>query len=91
MDANRIYGISCKYSSERHLSHAVLNDVVRRAPVTSGIDRGDGKRTYDISVFLFCKESVCLDATCVDTYAETHVNSSAVTPGAAANAAGDDK
>ena len=33
----------------------------------------------------------CWYVTCVDTYAETHVNSSAVTPGAAANAAEDGK
>ena len=37
------------------------------------------------------QECVCSDATFVDTYAETHVNSSAVTPGAAPNAAEDGK
>ena len=101
MDAKGIHGLSCKYSAGRHPRHAALNDVVRRALKSAGIpsilepvgiDRGDGKRPDGISVFPFSNgKCLCWDATCVDTFAETHVNSSAVTPGAATNAAEDGK
>ena len=61
-------------------------------PETVGINRGDGRRPYAILVFPFSnRKCLCWDATCVDTFAETHINSSAVTPGAADNAAEDGK
>lgn len=97
MDARGLHGLSCKYSAGRHPRHAALNDVVKRAlqgagipsilePV--GIDRGDGKRPDGISVFPFTNgRCLCWDATCVDTYAVSHVNSSAVAPGNAAREA----
>ena len=53
-----------------------------------GIDRGDGKRYNGISAFPFSNgKCLCWDTICVDTYADTQVNSSAVTPGVAANTA----
>ena len=94
MDSRGLHGLSCKFSAGRHPRHAALNDVVKRALESAGIpsvlepvgiDRGDGKRPDGITVFPFTREwSLCWDATCVDTYAESNVNNSAVAPGNAA-------
>ena len=47
-----------------------------------GVDRGNGKKPDGITVFPFSRgKSLCLDVTCVDTFAETNLNSSAVAPG----------
>ena len=101
MDALGLHGLSCKYSAGRHPRHAALNECVRRAlqganvpsllePV--GIDRGDGRRPDGITIFPFSEgKCLCWDATCVDTYAATHVNGSAVSPGSAAREAEDEK
>ena len=52
------------------------------------MDRGDGKRPDGITVFPFSEgKSLCWDATCVDTYAETNLNRSAVSSGSAARGA----
>ena len=94
MDARGLHALSCKYSAGRHPRHAALNDVMKRALVSAGvpstlepvgIDRGDGKRPDGITVFPFSNgRCLCWDATCVDTYAETHLISSAIAPGSAA-------
>ena len=101
MDARGLHGLSCKYSAGRHPRHAALNDVVRRALQSAGIpsilepvgiDRGDGKRPDGVSVFPFSSgKCLCWDATCVDTFAESHLNSSAVAARSAANAAEEGK
>ena len=101
MDARGLHGLSCKYSAGRHPRHAALNDVVRRSLQSAGIpsilepvgvDRGDGRRPDGITVFPFANgRCLCWDATCVDTYAESHRNNSAVTAGSAACAAEDAK
>ena len=50
-----------------------------------GVDRGDDKKPDGITVFPFSRgESLCRDVTCVDTFAETNLDSSAVAPGYAA-------
>lgn len=74
-----------------------LNDVIRRALQSAGIpsvlepvgvDRGDGKRPDGISVFPFSNgKCLCWDATCSDTFADTHIYSSAVSAGSAAREA----
>ena len=84
-------GLSYKYSAGRLPRHAALNECVRRALQSAGvpsllepvgIDRGDGKRPDGITIFPFSEgKCLCWDATCVDTYAATHVNGSAVSPG----------
>ena len=101
MDALGLHGLSCKYSAGRHPRHAALNECVRRALQSAGvpsllepvgIDRGDGKRPDGITIFPFSEgKCLCWDATCVDTYAATHVNGSAVSPGSAAREAEDGK
>ena len=74
-----------------------MNDVVKRALQRAGIpsvleppglDRGDGSRPDGITVFPFSRgRSLVWDCTCVDTYAESHLNSSAVGAGVAAGEA----
>merc|ERR1712055_648245 len=54
-----------------------------REPV--GLNRGDGKRPDGISVNRFSRGmSLCWDATCVNTFAESSVNDSAIDAGRAA-------
>ena len=101
MDAGGLHGLSCKYSAGRLPRHAALNDVVRRALQSAGVpsmlepvgvDRGDGKRPDGITVFPYSNgRCLCWDATCVDTYAESHVNDSAVSAGSAAKKAEENK
>ena len=50
-----------------------------------GLDRGDGRRPDGLTTFPFSAgRSLTWDATCVDTFAESHVVKCAVDPGAAA-------
>ena len=97
MDARGLHALSCKYSAGRYPRHAALNDVIKRALQSAGlpsvlepvgVDRGDGKRPDGITVFPFANgKCLCWDGTCIDTYAETHLNNSAVSPGFAAREA----
>ena len=97
IDVQGLHGLSCRFSAGRHPRHSALNEIVklslRSAGIPSvlepvGIDRGDGKRPDGITIFPFSNgKSLCWDATCVDTYAETNLNGSAVDPGKAASGA----
>ena len=97
MDALGLHGLSCKFSAGRHPRHSALNEIVKRSLRSAGIpsvlepvgvDRGDGRRPDGITVFPFSRgRSLCWDATCVDTYAETNVIGSAVAPGTASRLA----
>ena len=97
MDVKGLHGLSCRYSSGRHPRHAAMNDVVKRALQRAGLpsvleppglDRGDGRRPDGITVFPYRNgKSLVWDCTCVDTFAETHLNDSAVDAGSAAGAA----
>ena len=101
MDARGLHGLSCRFSAGRHPRHAALNDIVRRSLTSAGIpavleplgvDRGDGRRPDGITIFPFSAgRCLCWDATCVDTYAETNIYGSAVTPGRAASRAEESK
>ena len=89
--------LSCRYSAGRHPRHASLNDIVKRALTTAGIpcnleppglDRGDGRRPDGMTVFAYRNGMPLVwDATCVDTFAATHVVHCAVNPAHAANQA----
>ena len=91
------HGLSCKKSAGRFPRHAALNDVIKRALSSAGVpsilepvglDRGDGRRPDGMTTFPFsCGRSLTWDATCVDTFATTHVVRCALEPGAAAAAA----
>ena len=91
------HGLSCLYSAGRLPRHAELNDVVKRSLSSAGmpswlepvgLDRGDGRRPDGITVFPF-SHGKCLvwDSTCSDTFAETSLLQSAVSPGSAADQA----
>ena len=76
-----------------------MNDIIKRAhdaasthsvqePV--GLDRGDGRRPDDITVFPFLQgKSLMRDATCSDTIAPSLITASSAFPGSAAAAAED--
>ena len=101
MDSRGLHGLSCKFSAGRHPRHAALNDVIRRALQSAGIpsilepvgvDRGDGKRPDGLTVFPFSEgRCLCWDATCIDTFADSHVNNSAMSAGCAASTAEESK
>ena len=94
MDVKSLHGLFCKFSAEQHPRHGALNDIIKRGlqservpsilePV--GVDRGDGNRPDGITVFPFSnRRSLCWDAICTDTYADTNIYSSAVLIGHAA-------
>ena len=95
MDSIGLHGMSCKYSAGCSPKHSAMNDVIKRAlqkaglpPVLEppGLDRGDGSRPDGITVFPFSEvRSLVWDCTCVDTYAEVHLNRSKMEAGTAAN------
>ena len=97
MDEKGLHGLSCKFSAGRHPRHAAVNGIIKRslrsAEVPSilepvGVDRGDGKRPDGITVFPFSNgRSLSWNAACTDTYADTHIYSSAVSVGHAARVA----
>ena len=89
------HALTCRLSAGRHPRHTALNDVIRRALHTAGvpsilepagIDRGDGKRPDGMTIFPFTegRKSLVWDATCVNTYAASHLPVTAVAAGAAA-------
>ena len=94
MDYCGLHGLSCRYSAGRHPRHSAMNDVVKRALQRAGLpavleppglDRGDGSRPDGITVFPFSRgRSLVWDCTCVDTFAESHLVSSAIEAGSAA-------
>ena len=100
-DRKGYHALTCRFSAGRHPRHTALNDVVRRALQSAGIpslleptgvDRGDGKRPDGMTIYPFA-EGKCLtwDATCVNTFAESHVLSAAISAGAAARDAEEKK
>ena len=97
MDALGHHALSCRMGAGRFPRHAALNDVVKRALMSAGLpsvlepvglDRGDGKRPDGMTIFPFSNgQSLVWDATCVDTFAQNNVISSAIEPSCAAAAA----
>jgi len=97
MDERGHHGLSCRYSAGRHPRHSALNDIVKRGLLRAGLpsvleppglDRGDGKRPDGLTVYPFKEgRSLVWDCTCVDTFARTHLNNSAITARSAACAA----
>ena len=93
--------LSCRLNAGRFPRHTALNDgiarALRKAGLPSvleppGLDRGDGKRPDGITLAPFSRGmSLCWDSTCVNTYAESALNNSALEPGAAASAAEESK
>ena len=90
-----LHPLSCRYSAGRAPRHAHLNDIIKRALTTAGLPsvlepeglaRRDNRRPDGMTVFPFRNgKALVWDATCVDTYASTHVNHCALQAGHAAN------
>ena len=78
-----------------------MNDVIKRALQKAGLpsvleppglDRGNGSLPDCITVFPFSGgRSLVWDCTCVDTFADVHLNRSAMEVGAAANSSEEHK
>lgn len=91
------HGLHCVRSAGRFSRHHAINDIVRRALVSAdvpaileppGLSRSDGKRPDGLTMVPWEKgRSLVWDATCVCTFAPCHVQSTAASAGAAAEAA----
>ena len=96
-DSLGYHSLTCQFSAGRHPRHTALNDVIRRSLLSanipsllepSGMDRGDGKRPDGVTIYPFSNGmSLVWDATCINTFADCHVISAAITAGEAARAA----
>ena len=83
LDTRGLHGLSCRFSAGWLPRHSALNEIVKQSLQSAGIpsvlepagmDRGDGKRPDGVAVFPFARgKSLCWDATCVDTFAETNL------------------
>lgn len=91
------HGLSCNRSAGRISRHNSLNDILKRAFISSdipcilepaGLFRDDGKRPDGVTLIPW-KKGQCLawDVTCVDTVAPSHVLDSSSIAGSAANSA----
>ncbi|KAI5634065.1 histone deacetylase domain-containing protein [Phthorimaea operculella] len=83
VDASGHHGLSCAKCAGRFPRHHALNDIIRRALVSAnipctleppGLCRSDGKRPDGLSLVPWEKgRSLLWDATCVSTYAASHL------------------
>jgi hypothetical protein len=91
------HGLSCRHGSGRHSRHNQLNDLLARAFINTGtlttrephsLCTNSGKRPDGMTQVPW-KRGRCLawDATCPDTFAVSHVQSSSTQAGSAAAAA----
>jgi len=91
------HGLSCRHGSGRHARHNELNNLLCRAFISSGtlatrephsLCTRDGKRPDGVTQVPW-KRGRCLawDATCPDTYAQSHIQASSVQAGSAATVA----
>ena len=97
MDMLGTHGLSCHFSAGRHFRHAMLNDILHRALSSAnvpswleptGLDRADGKRPDGITMVPWSNGRLLVwDATCVDTFAPSHLSMTASEVCAAANQA----
>ena len=93
-DSQGYHSLTCRYSAGRHPRHTALNDVLGRSLLSAGIpsllepsgmDREDGKRPDGVTIFPFSNGlPLVWDATCVNTFADSHVKSAAIAAGEAA-------
>ncbi|XP_063360529.1 uncharacterized protein LOC134661400 [Cydia amplana] len=95
------HGLSCSRSAGRIPRHASLNDVIRRALVSVkvpailepvGLTRDDGKRPDGMTLVPWSMgRPLVWDATCVDTFAVSHLPGTSSGAGHAATTAEDNK
>jgi len=95
VEANGLHGLACRKSAGRHSRHNQINEQLLRGFVSAGIqatrepqglcDLQTGKRPDGVtSVPWFRGRCLAWDATCPDTFAQSHVQASSVAPGSAA-------
>ena len=97
VDTFGTHPLSCCFSAGRIPRHSALNDVVRSGLSASGIpsmlepsglDRGDGKRPDEITVYPNSRGRCLIwDATCVNTFASSNLIRAALAAGSVADAA----
>lgn len=91
------HGLSCKHSAGRRSRHEIVNEIIKRAFISSGTpaireplgcSRSDGKRP-DGQTLVPWKDGKCLvwDFTCVDTLAQSYLNQTSKKSGSAASVA----
>lgn len=101
VEANGHHALSCQRCSGRFPRHHTLNELIRRALVSAnilcaleppGLSRSDGKRPDGLTMVPW-KRGRCLiwDATCVSTFAPSHINGTTRVAGAAAELAARNK
>lgn len=94
VDSNGHHGLCCGKSAGRFSRHKTLNTIIQRALKSAGVpcvleppglSRTDGKRPDGLTLIPW-ERGRCLiwDATCVSTFAASHLQRSSRTPGAAA-------
>lgn len=100
VDARGLHGLSCRKSTPRHQRHSDMNDIIWRAlkraqipavkePV--GLSR-DGKRPDGATLIPWSRgKPLAWDVTVPDTYAQSHVSSTATRQCAAADTAATNK
>ena len=81
------HGLSCHWSEGQHSCHEAFNDVIHRALASakvpsrlepSGLFRSDGKCPDGCSILPWKSEKMLVwDATCLDTYAPSHISAAA--------------
>jgi len=91
---NGHHGLSCRRSAGRHYRHDAINDIIVRAlrsaaiPASrepAGLIRGDGKRPDGVSLIPWLRgQCMAWDATCPDTFAQSHLHTSSATAGVVA-------
>lgn len=88
------HGLSCPKNTGRYSRHSTINDIIKRALISSGfptilepigISRSDGKRPDGLTLIPWAKgKSLLWDATCVDTLAPSHLSNTSKQCGSAA-------
>jgi hypothetical protein len=91
------HGLSCRFGSGRHSRHNQVNDVLCRAFIKSGtlatrephsLCTGNGKRPDGVTQVPWSRgRCLAWDATCPNTFADSHVQASSTRAGSAAEAA----
>jgi hypothetical protein len=97
VDESGRHGLSCIKSAGRLYRHGTINDLVRRSLATvsvpailepTGLARDDGKRPDGATLVPWrLGRALVWDATCVDTFAQSHIQGTRSQAGAAADQA----
>ena len=101
VDARGLHGLACRMSTPRHQRHNQMNDIIWRAITRAdmpaakepvGLIRQDGKRPDGVTLIPWARgKPMAWDVTIPDTFAESHLLETSITPGAAANQAATNK